>query len=73
MCLQFFRDFRFIYFLKKGGEILMKHIYFEWENGLSARSIFPRAVKHLWKKYGTPVKCELRLSKYKGGTFSIGS
>jgi len=51
----------------------MKHIYFEWENGLSARSIFPRAVKHLWKKYGAPVKCELRLPNYKGRTFSIGS
>lgn len=37
----------------------MKYIYFEWKNGLSARSICPRAVKHLWEKYGAPIKCEL--------------
>ncbi|MGA1826446.1 MAG: hypothetical protein ACMUIP_17465 [bacterium] len=37
----------------------MECIYFKWENGLSARSLYPKAVKHLWEKYGAPSKCEV--------------
>ncbi|MEW6380695.1 MAG: hypothetical protein AB1611_13955 [bacterium] len=45
---------------------MLRYIYFEWKNGLSARSIFPRAVKHLWEKYGAPVKCEVQFAAAEG-------